>query len=156
MGYIVQLRVLGQISIDEFDSDSYEGVGCSHLYDLQSDEVVAATTAEYAITFSTRPDGTYVLYEFNRTPTTFGVSAKETEIALRITHSCDANTPDIVANKTTRSDTRSLGRALPVYQGAWTDQNHISANQTAEDPDNNPALKLSARWDFTRHSAPHP
>ena len=101
----------------------------------------------------TRPDGTYVLFEFNRTPTTFGVGAKETEMDLRITHSCDDQTPDKVVNHTTRSDTSALGRALPLYQGTWTDPNEISDNQTAEDTGNDPVLGLAAKWSFKRHKA---
>jgi hypothetical protein len=156
VGYIVQLRTLGQLTIDELHSDSFEGVGCSHQYTLQSDEVVVATNGEYAINFITQPGGSYSLFEFNRTPTTIGVGAKETEIDLTIKHSCDANTPDITVNNTKRYDTTTLGLALPLYQGTWTDENQISASQTAEDPEFNPALKYSGHWDFKRQKAPPP
>lgn len=153
-GYIVQLRVAGQISIEDFHSDSFQGTGCSSIYTLQSDEVVAVTNTEYSVSLSTRPDGSYVLFEINRTPTDLGTPGKETRVDLRITHSCDPKTPDVVVNNTTRSDSGELGRSLPFYQGKSADQTEISATQTAVDPGNLPALQLSAEWNFKRKKAP--
>src|SRR6185436_2548725 len=98
-GLTIELRVYGQISIVDLHSRSIDtGSGCNGIYDLQSDEVVTATNAEYAVSISMQPEGNYVLFEFNRTPTSFGVTAKETKIDLRITRSCDAETPDRVVN----------------------------------------------------------
>jgi hypothetical protein len=154
VGFILELRVVGQISVIDFQSDSTETFGCNGIYDLQSDEVVAAGNAEYVVSISTDPDGTYNLFEFNRTSTTFGVPAKETKVTLRIRRSCDPNTADTSENKTTRSDTVTLGRAMPVYQGTWTDQTVLSASQTAQDDGNDPALQQAAKWNFTRRKAP--
>lgn len=148
-GYIIQLRVFGQLSITDFHSQSTETAGpCSSLYHLQSDEVVAATNTEYAVSISTQPDGSYVLFEFNRTPTTFGVGANETEIDLRVTHSCEGG--ESTVNHTVRSQTGALGQALPLYQGRQSDPNVISGSQTAADPGSIPAINLRAQWDFSR------
>jgi len=150
-GYIVELRVFGQISIDDFESHSVEiGGACGSTYSLTENRVVAATNAEYNVSISTRPDGSYVLFAINRTPTTFGVGAIETDIELRITHSCDGS--ESTVNKTKRTEAGLLGNSLPLYQGKWTDLNVISGTQTAADPDSTPAIALTSQWNFSRRA----
>jgi len=150
-GYIVELRVFGQISINDFESHSVElGGKCGSTYSLQENDVVAATNAEYNVSISTRPDGSYVLFAINRTPTTFGVGAIETDIDLRIIHSCDGS--ESTVNTTKRSEAGVLGNSLPLYQGKWTDPNVISGTQTAADPDSVPALELTSQWNFSRRA----
>jgi hypothetical protein len=153
VGYTIQLRVFGQISIQQLHSQSFQGVGCSSSYTLQSGETVVATNTEYAVSIITDPSCKYTLYELNRTPTEIGVPGKRTDIDLRITHSCNPDTPDIVSNRTTRSDTNEDGYSLPIYQGTFTDPNEISGRQTFEDTGNQPVLKYSAQWDFKRRKS---
>ena len=150
-GYIVQLRVFGQISIIDFESRSVEtGGACGGVYVLAENTVVAATNAEYHVSISAQPNGSYVLFSINRSPTALGVGAIETDIDLRITHSCDGS--DSTVNKTKITQTGILGNSLPFYQGKWTDPNVISGTQTAADPDSIPALELTSQWNFSRRA----
>lgn len=154
VGYTLQLRVSGQITIDELRSQSFRAVGCSGSDTLQSSETVVATNTEYTIYISTDPSGKYSLHELNQSPTKAGVDGKRTEIDLRITRSCNPDTPDIVSNRTTTSNVNETGYSLPFYQGTWTDPNEISGIQTFDDTGNQPVPKMSAQWNFKRRKSP--
>lgn len=149
--YIVELRVFGQISINDFHSRSVEiGGDCGGIYSLAENKVIAATNAEYHVSITAQPDGSYVLFAINRSPTAFGVGAVETDIDLRITRSCDGS--ESTVNKTEITQTGLLGNSLPFYQGKWTDPNVISGTQTATDPDSIPAIELTSQWNFSRRA----
>jgi hypothetical protein len=154
VGSSIQLRVSGQISIDQLHSQSLQAVGCNGSDTLQSTETVVATNTVYVIYISTDPSGKYSLYELNQSPTKAGVDGKRTGIDLRITHSCNPDTPDIVSNRTTTSSVNETGYSMPFYQGTWTDPNEISGIQTFDDTGNQPELKMSAQWNFKRRKSP--
>ncbi|MGZ8939566.1 MAG: hypothetical protein ACXW32_10190, partial [Limisphaerales bacterium] len=67
-GYIVQLRVAGEITVSDFSMDSTDfKTECGSRYRIVSSRIVAAAPTQYTVTLSTRPDGSYVVSSFNRT-----------------------------------------------------------------------------------------
>ena len=149
-GYTVQLRVAGQISVDDYESQENETAGeCGPRSTLRSSRVVAAGHTEYQVSLSTRPDGSYLMFSFNRTDTHFGAPATETDIELQISHSCDDGSEQ-VKNKTTRESSGVLGYSLPLFQGTWSDPNTISGANGAVDAGPDPDVQMSQQWSFSR------
>jgi hypothetical protein len=154
-GYIIDLRIEGQIFISAFTSDSVETSGdCGTILHLQEEKGLVSKNTEYHIQISTQPDGSFIMFGSNMTPTAIGVSGLRTDIDIVQKHFCDA--PPSTVNKTTTIPTMTIGMALGLVQGKLQDLKVISGSQPSSVSDSTPALQIFFGWNFNRRTVTPP